>query len=210
MKLGVVPAGIALFFGLLALSGCHVVFGISGPDLRATVQAKVDTAVAATLTAYPTPNVAGTVKAAVEATQTAGASYTPPPPSTVILISSHGRYVTAMPDGTLRQTQELSDCGRFTLHYLDNGTVALETCQSRWVTAPTTAPDWKVTQSPSLSDCGEFVLHNQGHNRVAFETCAGRWLTAVGDSGEPAYVGYVIAQAFQVNEWEMFTMQQQP
>jgi hypothetical protein len=72
MKLGVVPAGITLFFGLLALSGCHVVFGISGAGLRETVQAKVDATVTAMLTAYPTPNVAGTVKAAVEATQTAG------------------------------------------------------------------------------------------------------------------------------------------
>jgi hypothetical protein len=67
-----------------------------------------------------------------------------------------------------------------------------------------------VTQSPSLGDCGEFVLHNLGHNRVAFETCAGRWLTAVGDNGEPAVVGYVIAQTYEMKEWEMFTMRQQP
>jgi hypothetical protein len=91
--------------------------------------------------------------------------------------------------------------------------VALETCQNRWVTAPltgTTATDWKVTQSPVLGDCGQFVLHVLGHNRVAFETCAGRWLTAVGDTGEPAVVGYVIALTYRMDTWEMFTMQLQP
>jgi hypothetical protein len=184
MKLSVVPAGIALFLGLLALNGCNATFVIRGADLRATEAA----AVAATLTARPTL----------------------PLTSTVILISSHGRYVTAMPDGTLRQTPELTDCGRFTLRRLDDDTVALETCQKRWVTAPMTAPDWKVTQSPSLGECGAFVLHVLGHNLVAFETCAGRWLTAVGDNGEPAVVGYVIAQAFEMKEWEMFTMRPQP
>jgi len=221
MKLSVVPAGIILLFGLLALSGCNVVVGISGSDLRATqvartqptAQAEVAAAVAATLAARPTPDVAATVSFAVEATQTAGASYTLPLTSTVILVSSHGRYVTAMPDDTLRQTPELSDCGRFTLRRLDDGLVAIETCQGRWVTAPLTAVaavDWKVTLSPSLGDCGQFVLHALGHNRAAFETCAGRWLTAVGDNGDPAVVGYVIAQTYELKDWEMFTLKQQP
>jgi hypothetical protein len=201
MKLSVVSAGIVLLLGWVALSGCNVTVGIRGSDLRATEKAKIQ------------PDVEATVRSAVAATLTAEASYTLPLTSTVNLISTHGQYVTAMPDGSLRQTPELSDCGRFTLRRLDNDTVALETCQNRWVTAPltgATAPDWKVTQSPGLGDCGEFVLHVLGHNRVAFETCAGRWLTAVGDNGEPAVVGYVIAQTYQMNAWEMFTMRPQP
>ena len=233
MKLGVVPAGIALFFGLLALNGCNVVVGISGSDLRATqaavarplvaqeaqqtAQAGVAAAVAATLTAHPTPDVTATVQSAVKATLVAmGAPTVPvtlPLTSTVILVSSHGRYVTAMADGTLRQTQELTDCGRFTLRRLDDGMVAFKTCQERWVTAPLTAVtdlDWKVTQSPQLGDCGQFALHDLGRARVAFESCSGRWLTAVGDNGEPGLVGYMIAQTYEMNTWEMFTMWLQP
>jgi hypothetical protein len=201
MKLSIVPAGIALLLGLLALNGCNVTVGIRGSDLRATQAAVFE------------PTAQAEVAAAVEATLTARAPITLPLTSTVILVSSHGRYVTAMADGTLRQTQELADCGRFTLRRLDDGAVALKTCQDRWVTAPLTAVTslgWKVTQSPSLGNCGEFVLHNLGHNLVAFETCAGRWLTAVGDNGEAGLVGYLIAQTHEMKEWEMFTMQLQP
>jgi hypothetical protein len=95
----------------VALTGCNVVVGIRGSDLRATqaavmrptAQAEVAAAVAATLAARPTPEVEATVSSAVEATQ-AAVPITLPLTSTVILISSHGQYVTAMADGTLRQT----------------------------------------------------------------------------------------------------------
>ncbi len=209
MKLSVVFAGVTLLLGLLALNGCNMVIGIDGADLRATARVAIQPTVQAEIAAA----VEATVRVAVPATLTAEARPTLPLTSTVILVSSHGRYVTAMPDGTLRQTRELSDCGRFTLQRLSDRTVALQTCQNRWVTAPltgVTSLDWKVTQSPSLDDCGEFVLHNLGRNLVAFETCAGRWLTAVGDSGEPAVVGYVIANTYLMNVWEMFTMKPPP
>jgi hypothetical protein len=237
MKLAIVAAASkSLLFGLLALSGCNVIVGISGPDLRATqvamtwptvaqeaeqtAQADVATAVAATLASRPTPDVEATVRFA-EATQTAQPAlidtptptYTPPLTSTVILMSCHGWYVTAMADGTVQQAQELSGCGRFTLQRLDNGMVALKTCQNQWVTAPMTATtyfDWVVTQSPNLGDCGRFILHDLGHTRVAFETCAGRWLTAVNDKGEPGLEWYLIAHTYRMDAWETFTMQLQP
>ena len=235
-KNAVIAVVMILVSGALTLSGCKVIVGISGSDLRATqaamawptvaqeavqtAQADVGTAVAATLTAQPTQDVEATVEAAITATQKAQAALTdtptptntPPLTSTVILISCHGWYVTAMDDGTLQQKQDLDDCGRFTLQRLDDGKVALKTCHEQYVTAPLTATtysDWVVTQSPDLSDCGRFVLHDLGDVRVAFGTCAGRYLTAVSDKGEPSVEWYVIAHTYVLDAWETFTMVQQ-
>ncbi len=99
MKLSVVLVSIPLLFGLSALSSCDPFGTIVEPlpPLRATtaaarytlikettetaqakiIETRVASAVAATLTAHPTPNLEATVSIAVEATLTARAASTP-------------------------------------------------------------------------------------------------------------------------------------
>jgi hypothetical protein len=152
------------------------------------------------------------------ATQTASAmqtaSVTPTvtrlPSIEVALKSFHGQYVTAMgeDDGwLLKQEVNLSPCGWFTLHYLDCGKVALETCHGRYVVAPTHGTsrwDWMLGQESQRSDCGQFDLYELGNDKVAFKTCAGKFFTA-GDNGwEPPWS--VGAATEVLLDWEIFTV----
>jgi hypothetical protein len=139
----------------------------------------------------------------------------PPPPIKVAFKSHHGRYITAMgadDNWALRQEIELSDCGRFTQHYLANGKIALETCYGRYVTAPksgVTRRDWMLGQESKLGNCGQFDLYELGNDRVAFKTCAGKFFTA-GDGGwDPGLEWSVVGETDILLDWEIFTMLQQ-
>jgi hypothetical protein len=129
----------------------------------------------------------------------------------VILESFHDRYVTALggEGWWLKQEPDLSDCGGFTLRYLDNGKVALVTCYDRYVTAPKTGTrsDWRLWQESELGDCGQFVLHNLGRDGFAFETCAGHFLTA-GDGGWPGELAWaIVGETDTIGGWERFKLQ---
>jgi hypothetical protein len=136
------------------------------------------------------------------------------PPPRVALRSFHGRFVTALAAGggwLLTQELDLTDCGWFTLHYLDDGKVALMTCHGRYITAPKTGAtrsDWRLWQQPELDDCGQFALYDLGGDKVAVETCAGNLLTA-GDGGWPAELAWaVVAETDDIKDWERFMMLQ--
>jgi hypothetical protein len=137
-----------------------------------------------------------------------------PPTRKIALLSFHGRYVTALSgsdDWTLKQEPGLSDCGLFTLDYLDDGKVALKTCYNRYVTAPhvgVTRSDWRLGQRSELNDCGQFVLYDLGGNSVAFETCAGHLLTA-GDGNWPEDLAWaIVGETNDLKDWERLTILQ--
>ncbi len=182
---------------LLFLAGCvEIDWTESVPepvDVPATIAAAVD----ATVKSLPPP--------------TPTLTSTPPPTSTVAIVSFHGKYVVAMADGTLDQEVELSDCGWFTLHNLDDGKVAFVTCYDKYVTAPTTGVtssdlDWALGQSSELSDCARFIRLDLGNDKVAFETCAGRYVTAMNNEQERQWK--IIAHTFKLDAWEIFMLQQ--
>jgi hypothetical protein len=158
----------------------------------------------------------GTTKAeligtAVTETRTAMAA-TPSPK--VALLSFHGRYVTAAGAGDgwlLRQKPDLSPCGWFTLHYLDDGKVALITCYDRYVTAPKTCAtrsDCRLWQELELGDCGQFVLHDLGRDGVAFETCGEKLFTAGDGNWGPGLEWSIVAETDVLRDWECFTVLQ--
>jgi hypothetical protein len=130
----------------------------------------------------------------------------------IALMSFHGRYVTALGAGggwLLTQEPDLSDCGKFTLQYLDDGKVALVTCHGRYVTAPKTGAtrsDWRLWQESELGECGQFALYALGGDDFAVETCAGNFLTA-GDSGWPGELAWaVVGETDVIKDWERFKM----
>lgn len=138
----------------------------------------------------------------------------------VLLVTHHDRYMTALgeaDDWSLGQELEPTECGRFTLHKLDNDKVALETCKGRFVTAQRRGgagmenwEHWELWQDSAFGDCGQFTRHDVVDGTVAFETCAGRYVTA-GDGGWPAGLQWsVIAQTDEVQSWEKFTLQPKP
>jgi hypothetical protein len=177
----VITATVVLLLGLLTSLSC---LGTTKAELIGTAVAETLTAIAVT----QTPKVA--------------------------LVSFHGRHVTAAGAGggwLLRQEQDLSDCGWFTLHYLDDGKVALMTCHDRYVTAPKTGAtrsDWRLWQESELDDCGQFVLYDLGGDDVALETCAGNVLTA-GDGAWPGALAWaVVAETDTILDWERFKMSQ--
>jgi len=137
-----------------------------------------------------------------------------PTPIEVAFESFHGQYVTATRvggGGLLGQERNLSDCGKFTLDYQDDGKVALVTCHGRYVTAPETGAtrsDWKLWEESELSECGQFVLYDLGGGDVAVETCAGNVLTA-GDGNWPGELAWaVVAETGDIKDWERFKMSQ--
>jgi hypothetical protein len=144
---------------------------------------------------------------AVEATRLAQ-------PSKTIVLSYHGRFVTAMgaaDNWLLRQEPALIDCGKFTLHYLDDGKVALMTCHDRYVTAPKSGverKDWLLWQEPELGECGRFELSDLSGDQVALKTCAGNFVTA-GDAGwDPGLEWSIVAETADLRDWEIFTLLQ--
>lgn len=185
---------------LLALAG-SLGCGISAASLMATQEAIVRPMVQEE--ARHTAEVE--IETAVPATLTAAATT-----QKVTLLSFHGRFVIASGSSTgwlLRQESDLTDCGWFTLQFLDDGKVSLMTCHERYVTASgsgATRTDWLLWQEPELSGCGQFNLHDLGSGRVAFETCAGRFFTA-GDAGwDPPWS--VAAETQTLLDWEKFTV----
>lgn len=111
----------------------------------------------------------------------------------------------------LKQEPELSGWGQFTLQHLDGGEVALVTCHNRYVTASklgATLSDWALRQELELGNCGRFILHDLDHGKVAFETCARRYVTAVDNSWEQELHWLVIAQTYNLDAWETFTLLQ--
>jgi hypothetical protein len=195
-RAGPTTKAIVLMLGLVASMGC----GISGASLRATAEAEVRPSVAT----EAWQAVEAEIETAVAATQTVMAAT-----QTVALMSFHGRYVTALGGGSswlLTQEPSLGDCGWFTLHYRDNGKVALTTCYGRYVTASNagaTRADWMLWQESQLGDCGQFILHELSDG-IALETCGERFLTA-GDGGwEPPWS--VVAETHDMLSWEQFTV----
>ena len=190
-----------LLLGLVASMGC----GIG----RATLMATQDTLARTTVVEEVSATAKAELETAVPATLTAIAAT-----QKVALLSFHGRFVTASGGGgswLIGQEASLSDCGWFTLRFLEDGKVSLESCHGRYVTAAesgTTRTDWLLWQEPELSSCGQFILHDLGSGRFAFETCAGRFLTA-GDAGwdPPWSLG---AETEILLDWEKFTVLQQP
>ena len=190
-----------LLLGLVASMGC----GIGRATLMATQEALVRTTVVEEVSA----TAEAELETAVPATLTAIAAT-----QRAALLSFHGRFVTASGGGgswLIGQETNLSDCGWFTLRFLDDGKVSLMTCHGRYVTAPesgTTRTDWLLWQEPVLSRCGQFILHDLGSGRFSFETCAGRFFTA-GDPGwdPPWSLG---AATEIILDWEKFTLLQQP
>jgi hypothetical protein len=138
---------------------------------------------------------------------------TPLPPIKMALKSFHDQYVTALgeeDDWLLKQESNLSPCGWFTLHYLDCGKIALETCNGKYVTAPDYGPtrwDWMLGQESELGDCGQFDLYELGNDRVAFKTCAGKFFTGGDHTWEPPWS--VGAGTDVLLDWEIFTMLRQ-
>ena len=148
----------------------------------------------------------------------------PPSPSiTVTLVSFHSRYVTALgeQDGwKLTQEAELGPCGRFILHRLVNGKVSLETCFGRYIVAPSGCDSRRgciLRQESELGDPEQFDLYELGpdelgNDTVAFRTREGRFFTA-GDAGlgwEGELAWSVVAETTILDEWEKFTLLQQP
>jgi hypothetical protein len=182
---------IVLLLGLLTAISC---MGTSRAELIGTAVAETVTAIAVAQTAQVTPAV------------------TPSPK--VVLVSVHSRFVTATGGGggwLLRQEPELSDCGWFTLHNLDNGKVTLMTCHGRYVTAPkggTTRADWLLWQESELDDCGQFVLHDLGRDGVAFETCAKKFFTAGDGNWDSGLQWSVVAETDRIEAWERFMVLQ--
>lgn len=158
----------------------------------------IESAVVQTLTVMPSQ------MAAVTPAQT--------PSPNIAILSSHGRYVTAMgEDGawSIKQESELGKCGWFTQRRLDNGKVALLTCYGRYVTAPrrgTSRQDLQLWQDSSLGDCAQFELFGLENDRVAFKTCAGKFFTA-GDAGwDPGLQWSVVTETDKIDSWERFTL----
>lgn len=187
---------IVLLLVLLIPVGC----GRSVEDLKATHVPPAVTAAVATIRA--TLTAAPTTLTAAPATQE------------VVLLSFHGRYVTATGAGggwLLTQDPVLSDCGWFTLHHLDNGRVALMTCHGRYVTAPQTGAtrsDLRLWQETELDDCGQFTLHDLGRDGIAIETCTAKLLTA-GDGGWPGELAWAVAaETLDIRDWERFKILQ--
>jgi hypothetical protein len=197
-RASVIGKTMVLLLGLVASMGC----GISATSLMATQEPVIRTA--AVEEARQTAEVE--IANAVPATLTAVAAT-----QKVALMSFHGRYVTASGGGggwLLRQEPELSNCGWFTLHFLDDGKVTLRTCHDRYVTAPesgTNRADWLLWQEIELDDCGQFVLH-QSSDGVAFETCAGRFFTAGDGNWEGGLAWSVVGETDTVLAWEWFTL----
>jgi len=180
-------------------------------DLRATLEPTIRSTVATEV--WQTAEAR--MKAAVPATLTAIAA-THAATQEVVLLSFHGRFVTALGEGDdwhLKQEPELSACGWFTQHHLANGKIALVTCYGRYVTAPKTGAtrwDWLLGQESELSDCGQFAVHNLGRNGVAFETCAERFVTA-GDGNWPGGLAWsLVGETYTIEAWERFTVLLQP
>ena len=127
-------------------------------------------------------------------------------------MSFHGRYVTAMGGGggwLLRQEQNLSPCGWFTLQHLGNGKVSLMTCPDRYITAPRTwhhetglgcsgkTLNWATVGSLSCTSQAKALLLKRvrgGSSRP--ETTA----------GNRAWNRSVIAETFDKLAWELFTV----
>jgi hypothetical protein len=179
------------------LAGCVEIGWTESRPEPVDVQATIDAAVAETVTSLPPPTPTPTSK--------------PSSTSTVAIVTSHGKYVVARADGTLGQEFELSDCGWFTLHDLDDGKIALVTCYDKYVTAPVTGimgaeMDWALGQSTELSDCARFIRLNLDDGKVAFETCAGRYVTAMNNEQDRQWK--IVAQTFNLDAWEMFMLQQ--
>jgi hypothetical protein len=199
MKRPIVIAKIVvLLLPLIGATGC----GISVERLMATHEAVLRPTVQQEIWSTAEANVA----TAVPATLTAVAAT-----QEVILISYHGRFVTASGGGAgwlLRQESHLTDCGWFTLHFLENGKVTLKTCHDQFVTAPasgTTRADWQLFQQPELTDCARFVLHERSDG-VALETCAHRYVTA-GDGGWEGDLAWsLVAETDEILAWELFTV----
>ena len=177
----VITATVVLLLGLLTSLGC---LGTPKAELIGTAVTETLAAMAAT----PSPKVA--------------------------LQSFHGRYVTAAGAGDgwlLRQKSDLSPCEWFTLHYLDDGKVALMTCYDRYVTAPKTCAtrsDCRLWQESELDDCGRFVLHDLGRYGVAFETCGDKLFTAGDGNWEPGLEWSIVAETDVLDDWECFTVLQ--
>jgi hypothetical protein len=142
----------------------------------------------------------------------------PPPSIEVVIMSFHGRYVTALEEEgewKLTQETELGLCGRFTLHHLANGKIALETCDGRYISAPSgcdTRRGCILRQNSKLGDTEQFDLYELGDYTVAFKTSEGRFFTA-GDAGqgwEGELAWSVVAETKILRDWENFTLLQEP
>jgi hypothetical protein len=138
-------------------------------------------------------------------------------------------------DWVLRgETNELRASERFTLLCLDNGKVAFQTAQAqdgknRYITAMGSDRDWALRgETTELLEFEQFVLYDidteeqlpcpkvlellkQGEVRIALQTChendAGdkyRYVTAMNDEGDRDWK--LVAQAYEVKEWEEFTL----
>jgi len=84
--------------------------------------------------------------------------------------------------------------------------VALLTYHGRYVTAMDGNDNWRLRQEPDLSECGWFTLQHLDRGKVAFETCADRYVTVMNSEQGRQWV--IIAQAFKLDHWEMFVLQQ--
>jgi hypothetical protein len=136
----------------------------------------------------------------------------PPQLEVIALQSFHGRYVTAFGEGAgwkLSQTTELGDCGWFTLNYLANGKVTLQTCHDRYITAPESGAediDWIITQETKPGRCGQFDLYELGSDRIALKTCA-NWFITAGDGNWPGVLAWsVVGETEDLMDWEKLTM----
>ena len=87
----------------------------------------------------------------------------------VALLTCYNRYVTAPKTGmdradwVLRQEISLEDCGKFTVHDLGNGEIAIETCTGRYFTAgdgnwPSGLQWLVVAETKEIKDWEKFTL----------------------------------------------------
>ena len=132
----------------------------------------------------------------------------------VALLSFHGRYVIAKGEADgwiLRQETARDDpCAWFTLSPQTDGSIALLTCNNRYITAPETGidrSDWLLRQELGLSECGLFNVHDLRNGEFAFETCSGTYFTA-GDAGwDPDLQWTVVAETKVLLDWEKFRLE---
>jgi len=135
-----------------------------------------------------------------------------PAPARIALKTHHDRYVTAMgaeSDWVLSQTVELTDCGKFTSIYLNDGKIAFKTCYDRYVTAEDDTAedekkDWVLrAETTEIRAWEEFtpILIYSDSGKVAFKTYHDRYVTAMDAASD-----WVLSQTVELTDCGKFIM----
>jgi hypothetical protein len=141
---------------------------------------------------------------------------TPAPVSVVVrseqvaIRTYHNKYVTAVNNKPgwsweLRaETETVGAWETFTIHYLDNGKVALETYHGRFVVAEGSAGTSIIVRAEALERgaAEEFTLEQVGDDKIALKTAGGYYVTA-GDAG---WCWLLRVETAALGKWEQFEL----